>query len=191
MKLCAVCFQCFSKSIVCGDFDQMELQRCSIELQALSSNPISSSTYCLRSLKTGFKIDGRCTANCSSLCTDPRILFSNEDIFAGCLHGKQASDPQLNPSFDSDRLLFELNGTITLVDTCMQEYCTRYEISGINANGCPYISLSGAIEQQSQPDQNDLADLFVSETGACNVSRTINADIGGPGVSSHNCLAIP
>lgn len=81
---------------------EMALHRCSAgSANALAQN-LSSQTYCSSILRTGVILDDVCTFDCARFCTDPRILFSEQDIFASCLALNKQPGGLLDPFFASE-----------------------------------------------------------------------------------------
>ena len=169
----------------------MAFQRCPMEARS-SNEEATGLNYCRWSNNEGLWIDNECVYNCTRFCTDARILFSDYSIFAACLDPDDYY-PELNPP-DMDMALEPDvekesigNTTVRLVDKCMTDYC-RFA-SDSNLGGCPYrtltepnqIGISGS--SNSTPSMPNALFNFSYDSGACNGTRPVNSDIGGPGVS--------
>lgn len=143
----------------------------------------NSENWCYHSLRsTGFydltnedSDINTCYTNCSQICTDPKLLLSYWQPIQGCLDWDTLSrKDQIDPSS-----IAEVNRThliaIDLLNNCMQAYC---DSGDSNIGGCPYNTIS-------IPDDQRMSTMepFETSSGACKVVRTVNSDLGGPGVS--------
>jgi hypothetical protein len=153
------------------------------EVRELAPAAWNGENWCYQSLGlTGFfdlTGDGSdidtCYTNCSQICTDPKLLLSYSETIDGCLNwGTSHRNDLTNASSHA-----EVNQThliaIDLLNNCMQAYCASEDS---NLGGCPYTNIS-------VPNDQGMSTMapFETSSGACEVVRTVNSDLGGPGVS--------
>jgi hypothetical protein len=146
----------------------------------------TSENYCYKSVTdpgfiTGFWLDdtGTCYRNCSQICTDPKLLFSYWGTITGCLNWSPL-DRVVSVEVSSQ---VELNRThliaIDLINSCMKEYC---EFPDPDLGGCNYTNITDPARRAHWMDSAMFA--FEETSGACDVVRTVNSDLGGPGVGA-------
>lgn len=149
---------------------------------------ITPENYCYHA-DEGIVINGTTNKNCSEICTTPELLFSSSDIFTECLFigqtGSNISDSSLSNLHASPDFNNTIISTVDAIDSCMQQYCKEPDEQ---LGGCPYHNITGALDAIYEDintvywERGKLLPRFEA-TGACNVLSTVNADIGGPGVS--------
>jgi hypothetical protein len=155
----------------------MDLDPCASYDEEDRNVQATSFNYCYlyKDLK-GYWLDdsGQCYRNCSSICTNQTLLFSYYDTIEGCLNWSpdERSDNIENGS------LIEFDRThgnaVNLLNGCMEQYC-KFEDEKLG--GCPYTNIT-------VPTNGSKSAMYDFETvsGGCDVARTVNADLGGPGV---------
>jgi hypothetical protein len=109
------------------------------------------------------------TTDCLAECLQPNQFFSSGWAITQCLNLAAYGDASNTSGFCNESAASPL---VNLFDTCMQNYCQHEDKE---LGGCNYTSISTAI----------CSDDGIFATTLCNnVSASVNADIGGIGVSS-------
>ncbi|KAF7502792.1 hypothetical protein GJ744_005051 [Endocarpon pusillum] len=150
--------------------------------EVINSEWNDSENWCYNSLGlTGFYDliadkgdDTTCYTNCSQICTDPKFLLSDYGTIGGCLNWDTFSRNNLIVASSHEEVNRAHLIAIDLLNSCMQAYC---DTEDDNLGGFPYKNIS-------LPDNQSQSTMWPFETssGACDVIRTVNSDLGGPGV---------
>lgn len=107
-------------------------------------------------------------------CLQPNGLFSSLDTLDHCFNQAAYGNPEGNSSAPCNAST--VSPLVQLFDTCMQNYCQQEDKE---LRGCPYTSISTTICNQ------DGSIYFEQLPNLCDsVSASVNADIGGIGVST-------
>jgi hypothetical protein len=108
------------------------------------------------------------TTDCLAECLQPNQFFSSGSAISQCLNLAAYGNAFNTSGFCNESAASPL---VNLFDTCMQNYCQHEDKE---LGGCNYTSISTTICRYG-----DIWDTLCN-----NVSASVNADIGGIGVSS-------
>lgn len=101
-------------------------------------------------------------------------MLSFSGTILGCLEWDIFQRSELIDASSHEEVNRTHLAAIGLLNSCMQAYCSTGDLS---LGGCPYNNISVPDDQNTSPMVS-----FEQNSGACNVVRTVNSDLGGPGV---------
>ncbi|KAF2672074.1 hypothetical protein BT63DRAFT_422582 [Microthyrium microscopicum] len=147
-------------------------------------------TYCYNTANGLDLGGGTIYTNCTEICTDPHRLFSSNSTFLGCITFYAPSGDSVAALLRSQSFSNSFSSMINLINNCMSDYCHSPDstLEGCLKNGAaPRIELSqAAVVQKSELFPSlirftGLTEQF-SSSGACEVNKIVNADLGGSGI---------